>query len=99
TRWYRDWSSDVCSSDLVLAEPADVAAERGGNEIRTDRDEGEARGTPARGGVLPQRGGDDRAEAEVPRQRPRFVRLLAGRREEHQIGRPSCRESEAACVA
>ncbi len=71
----------------VLAEPADVAAERGGDEERSDRDGREARGAPARGRVAPQRGRDDRAQAQVPDERPRFVRLGTRGGEEQRDGR------------
>ena len=77
-RTREEWPGDV------LTEATDIPAECGRNDVRTDRNQREACGAPTRGGVLPQCGGEDRAEAEVPDERPEFVRFRAGRWKQHR---------------
>src|SRR5207253_5151775 len=86
TRWPRDWSSDVCSSDLVVSSPGEPRREMLLREVPLlalgrRPDEVEA--------------GRDRLRVGRPDVREREVRevdLLALRAEREQIGRASCRE-------
>src|SRR3712207_8523117 len=86
TRYWRDWSSDVCSSDLVprAAERLRQAARRGGDDRarRLERQQ-----------LQRQRGAVDHL-APTPR-----VRALAEPAVPVQIGRASCRERVYISVA
>src|SRR5207245_8257044 len=91
TRCYRDWSSDVCSSDLIRVIPsrAAVAPVNGITRI--------VRGCPGKGrvGVEPIHRSDD---VDIPRpgRIAEVLRLAAGKKKGDtagiQIGRASCRE-------
>src|SRR3712207_7470364 len=76
TRYWRDWSSDVCSSDL----PGHLAADL----LRRAR--------LRRGLVRGARGGRAGLRRERPLLVPRRARDLGALREPRQIGRASCRE-------
>src|SRR5947209_8929312 len=93
TRYWRDWSSDVCSSDLLELFPAQHALLdqhfAGGGSVDAaldDLDEfglviGDAAAGAAHGEARP----DDRRQADVLERRQR-------RRQRLEIGRASCRE-------
>src|SRR5207253_5477463 len=85
TRWPRDWSSDVCSSDLAAAgEPCGMTPARNRLAARLDADETHVAIVDERvehpDGVAPP------ADARDDR-----VRQAAGELEDLQIGRASCR--------
>src|SRR5207245_3754761 len=90
TRCYRDWSSDVCSSDLIEAEiaaqRAHVAEQRSGDELRSMRDS-----------VIVL--SDSRVRTQVrerdarPDQASRIPHLASRKLPNPQIGSASCRES------
>src|SRR5437660_6162524 len=84
TRWPRDWSSDVCSSDLLLAVGVD--------------DESRDRGVRPRHGAELEVGAHDGREqpgpddvvglgAEVHRERAREENRVGGRSEERRVGK------------
>src|SRR5207253_4811487 len=80
TRWPRDWSSDVCSSDLVAVRRRIPLGrhrldERGRHLqlLRLDAD--------GRGGLL--------RDVEL---RQRLQLIVVAQQEKHEIGRASCRE-------
>src|SRR3712207_7245224 len=76
TRYWRDWSSDVCSSDLAAEEDVDAAA----GHVRRDRH-----------GALAASLGDDRRLLLVLL-RVQDAVLDAAAVEDVEIGRASCRE-------
>src|SRR5207253_3461077 len=78
TRWPRDWSSDVCSSDLTRVSPSGWRKESSGRFLPPAR---------RRHPRLPLRGGDGR-----PNPRHGKDRLRRPQPDEGQIGRASCRE-------
>src|SRR3712207_7256740 len=79
TRYWRDWSSDVCSSDL------------GGRQEPADVDAGQLRVPPQ---VLPERTGAQAGEQSYgcaePPGRDRDVERVASRSEERRVGK-ECR--------
>src|SRR5690606_40615443 len=98
-RFSRDWSSDVCSSDLLDARAARVEDVRivdvcTCTQAREQPDEASARA----------RANDRQIETSVAhvgerRHRRAATRLLAVRnREEHEIGRASCRATVQATM-
>src|SRR5690625_7541896 len=71
TRWPRDWSSDVCSSDLAAIEHEDQVGGLGGGESVRDRDRGapggeggERAGEPGLGGGVDGRSEERRVGKE-----------------------------------
>src|SRR5690606_40923883 len=92
TRFSRDWSSDVCSSDLIvllkaLEEAAEIAVELGSfppdlDKLRGDEDEVLARLREASASEAAKL---EACEAELAA----VLRALDG----NEIGRASCRES------
>src|SRR5207247_4310900 len=84
TRSTRDWSSDVCSSDLgAPAHGLDRAQRGAGEQIAAERSENE------RDGAADEEGGTQAAQGLGP--------VLARRADDEddvQIGRASCRERE-----
>src|SRR3546814_11177855 len=80
-----DWSSDVCSSDLLGAAALDLEAAARGNL------QGDAVGRGAEGADLRQAGGVDSREVELRRpveQQPDAPRSLPlGRSEERRVGK------------
>src|SRR5207253_8029821 len=85
TRWPRDWSSDVCSSDLARA----GAVERP-HVHRLGREEAGGE-TPVRG-AEPGGPGGDRELGGREDQRGRELGTPRIPRQRHEIGRASCRE-------
>src|SRR3546814_9618721 len=76
-----DWSSDVCSSDLQLAEGVEIVAGRDGVEDHVEA-----------AGVRRHLRGIARVDDLVGTQRAGAVALAFGGGEGDEIGRASCRE-------
>src|SRR5207253_8454399 len=94
TRWPRDWSSDVCSSDLAL--DLDRARDQELAVVRAPRPGGLALGAKGQAGLvdLDQAGerlalGVDHRVAELPQEQPGAL---------VEIGRASCRERVGVAV-
>src|SRR5690606_40051887 len=86
TRCSRDWSSDVCSSDLVSVE-----VDRTGRSI-ADRGQGRARGRLAEHVAVLRRKLDLEIDPTRGFEAAIEIGLEAALAEEDQIGRASCRE-------
>src|SRR5207245_8804759 len=92
TRCYRDWSSDVCSSDLIEADPLPVAGRYAINDAKLRQSGGTVADDPMPAGAAERReAGEFRAVRVEDRRAAGLQKITeqALRSEERRVGKES----------